>query len=127
MEHTLYAYPPESGFKMQMTLSTPNPEESMCPICMEPFETSRLDFVPEGVYFVEGRRDLCKATLECGHSFNPLAIAYHMLSSGMQCPVCRYGNNDIQLSSSSLPLHIVGIFQVHAFPDNWCFTVWTTA
>ena len=115
MEHTLYAYPPTTDFKMKMliTATTTTTDDEKCPICMEPFETSQLDFVPEGIYFVEGRGDLCKATLECGHSFNPLAIAYHMLSSGMQCPVCRYGDNEVQLSSSSLPSHIVGIFQVN--------------
>lgn len=71
-------------------------EDRMCPIEMEEFDSTQvvagscMEFVPAGTCFVEGRPDLCVATLkECGHRFRPMAIVYHMCLTGMQCPVCR--------------------------------------
>jgi hypothetical protein len=73
----------------------PEKEDRICPIEMEEFDKAGSffyseDFVPDGTCFVQGRPDLCVATLkECGHRFTPMAIVYHMCLSGMQCPVCR--------------------------------------
>lgn len=42
------------------------------------------------------------ATLACGHSFHPCAIALHFCVSDMRCPVCRVGSKE-RLDEKLLP------------------------
>lgn len=101
-----------------MTLSTMPTEKDddccrTCPICVEDFDKAQLEFLPPNTSFVEDRPELCVATLEeCGHSFFPLAILFHMLVSGMQCPMCRAGSKDNMLKDECIPAHVANKFQV---------------
>lgn len=102
-------------FGMQVALSSSsraggNDTEDceVCPICSEEFSTASLEFLPEGTSFVQGMPQLDTATLmDCGHKFYPLAIAFHMFVSGMNCPVCRAGRDkSCLLDISCIPSHV---------------------
>jgi hypothetical protein len=103
------------NYQTSMQLLEPEgSDQEECPICMETFAKASLDFCPEGTSFVQDRPSLCVAKLECGHSFNPLAICFHMYVSGMQCPICRSGDSSSLLKLSCIPQHLRILFQVHS-------------
>jgi hypothetical protein len=87
-------------------------DDDMCPICLEPFSKAGLEFLAPKTCFVPNMPELDMATLEdCGHRFCPLAIAFHMLVSGMECPVCRHGDKSCLLDISCIPEHVRSDFE----------------
>jgi hypothetical protein len=91
-------------YQTDINVSIPTPLEE-CPITMEKISEYKLDFLDESQTLFKGRVKYTKATLECGHSFNALAVLYHFVRSGMKCPCCREGHAD-KLSDTSIPEHI---------------------
>ena len=94
----------DGEYHTSIDVSIPDPTEE-CPITMEKMSDYKLDFLDESQTFFKGRVKYTKATLECGHSFNALAIMYHFVRSGMKCPCCREGHAD-KLDDKSIPEHI---------------------
>jgi hypothetical protein len=91
-------------YHTSIDVSIPGPDEE-CPITMEKISDYKLEFLDESQTFFKGRVKYTKATLECGHSFNVMAVLYHFLRSGMKCPCCREGHQD-NLCDKSIPEHI---------------------
>jgi len=53
-----------------------------CPIMLERFEDVELEVAP-GKPFLPRNRELCVASLVCGHKFSILGIMYQFVMSGM--------------------------------------------
>jgi hypothetical protein len=62
---------------------------SQCPIALQAFDKATVDFLPEDSSFIEGRPDLCIASLPCGHHFHALSLLCNMALASMRCPICR--------------------------------------
>lgn len=75
-----------------------------CPITMERFKDSEVDFLP-GARVVRSKPELCVARLPCGHCAGAVPLMYHMLVSGMSCPLCRAGPGS-KMSAACVPPHI---------------------
>lgn len=65
-------------------------EENCCPITLDTFQNSDVDFLP-GERIIRNKPELCIAVLPCGHKCGAVPVLYHMLISGVKCPMCRQG------------------------------------
>lgn len=79
---------------------------------MDPHDRSEVDFLP-GVSFIKNRKELCAAKLPCGHLVSIMPLVYHMIVTGMTCPMCRAGTGG-KLAPKCLPVHIRGIMKQKA-------------
>lgn len=94
-----------------------NVDERDCPITMERFDKSDVDFLP-GARVIPSRPSLCVAVLPCGHKFGAVPLIYHMLRSGMRCPCCRAGCGSL-LDPGSIPSHIRDPMLRHCNRMRW--------
>lgn len=90
---------------MILDMSEPAPDEE-CSITLERISEYRLQFMPLGGCPVKDKPLLTKATLECGHGFNAMALLYHFAQNSMTCPCCRAGHEGVQMNEPSIPGHI---------------------
>lgn len=97
---------------MSVVLSKPEPGEE-CMIAQEPMAEYRLPFLPGDAAVCDGKPELVKAGLPCGHAFNALALLYHFAKNAMTCPCCRAGHAKTVLADASIPSHIRRAFTRH--------------
>jgi hypothetical protein len=80
-------------------------EGEECPITLQDMHTVITPGM-EGIPFVKGRPDLCKAILPCEHAFSAWGLVHYWFSNGtMQCPVCRQGHMGEFPDPEGLPAH----------------------
>lgn len=65
-------------------------EEETCPITTGPLWENVLEGYEDVSIFPEDP-ELTGVRLECRHCFNAVALVYHWMSNGMECPVCKRG------------------------------------
>ena len=85
----------------------------MCAIACDAIEHATLDWLGDKnqLYFT-GNERVKKATLQCGHGFALMQLAYHFSKNNMRCPVCRHGE-DTPMNVMSLPAHLREPFRKH--------------
>lgn len=79
-------------------------EENCCPITLDKFENSEVDFLP-GECIIKKHPNLCIGVLPCGHKCSAVPLLFHMLVSGVKCPMCRQGP-DQSMRSRCIPPHL---------------------
>ena len=83
----------ESDYTVQVVMSVGRDVE--CAIMQDRVDEVAIEGMPSSWPVPSNRANLCDvikcATLPCGHSFHPSAIALHFAASDMRCPVCREG------------------------------------
>lgn len=89
---------------LQSVDSLSNDEENCCPITLEKFENSDVDFLP-GERVLKNKPNLCIGVLPCGHKCGAVPLLYHMLISGVKCPMCRQGP-DKPMRLKCIPPHL---------------------
>lgn len=94
----------DSAYHTTVVLSIPSEDEE-CPITMEKMAEYKLEFLGASQSFYKNHKKHTKATLDCSHSFNAMALLYHFVKNGMTCPCCREGHKD-RLDDLSIPEHI---------------------
>ena len=94
----------QSYYAVNVLLSV-NPNVT-CAIMHEDMCDVQLDAFP--MKWPDSNNEHDCATLPCGHSFHPCALALHFFMSDMRCPVCRAGSED-RLDVHTLPSPIADL------------------
>ena len=110
-QHDLTQRGQKTGTPCIVQVSPAGADDDVCAIAHCPINEATLDWMKgkNQAYFTH-RREIQKGTLECGHSFSLMLLAYHFARNNMRCPVCRKGE-DGGLTLMSLPAHIRGPFR----------------
>jgi len=88
-----------TGHSQAVTLFAPSDSPEICSITLEPLGVNADTLL--GVAITTGPvsvyPELTAARLQCGHSFNAMALLVNFAKNRMQCPLCRKGSHSSQL------------------------------